>query len=183
MKQSELINHLITTCQNLNTRAEEIQNLDLKQLTKRKSDNSWNVLECYEHLNRYLEIYNQFFKTALNVAPSLEKDQLVKSGYFGKKFIQSMEADKVVKNKMKTFKSKNPINQDLETTVINSFIKNNLITIKHLDVAKSKNIHSVKTKLTIPLMKIKLVDSFQFIIAHNKRHMIQIESILDELNS
>ena len=76
--------------------------------------------------------------------------------------------------KMNTFKSKNTMGQELDKGVIQHFIAANAKTIAFLELAKTKDIQKAKCQLALPLLKLKLSDAFQFLISHNKRHMLQI---------
>lgn len=80
---------------------------------------------------------------------------------------------------MKTSKDKNPIGSTLTIDVIDKFIiqQKELIDL----IKKSKNVNLTKTKTAISiskLIKIRLGDTFRFIIAHNQRHIIQAKNAI-----
>lgn len=179
MKQSQLINELIKTSKQLNIRASEISQLPLNDLNKRPNEKAWNTLECFKHLNLYIDIYNDFFEESLQKASRVKKDKEIKAGLFGAKFISLMEPKEDGIKKMSTFRSKDPIHCAIPKTEIDHFIASNSKTIQFLEESKKKDIQSVKCKLAIPLLKIKLSDSFQFLVAHNKRHFIQIKNAIN----
>lgn len=179
MKQSELIEQLTAISKELNHQAREIDQLDLETLSKRPKEGAWNALECFEHLNIYIDIYNDFFQEAFDKASSLKNDPEIKRGYWGNRFINWMEPTEKGITKMNTFKSKNPLGKKIKREVIQHFIDSNSKTIEFLELAKNKNIQGVKCKLAIPLLKLKLSDSMHFIVSHNKRHMIQIKRAIN----
>lgn len=81
-------------------------------------------------------------------------------------------------NKMKTFKDKNPLNANLGKTVIDKFIHQQIKLIDLLTQSRKVSLNKVKIQTSISsFIKIKLGDTFQFIINHNIRHLKQIESI------
>lgn len=178
MKQSECLHKLIELSESLNKRAAELQQKPIEELKHRPNPEAWNTLEVIQHLNLYIEIYNQHFADSLKKAKKLAGDQELKSGYWGNKFIGMMDPTKKGMKKMKTFKSKDTKGLPLSSKVISEFIKLNQETIKLLNTAKEKDIQGVKCKLAIPLLKIKLGDAFQFLILHNQRHFMQIENTL-----
>ena len=180
MKQSELINQLIEVSKRLNSKACDLQALDLENLSKRTNPESWNTLEILDHLNQYIEIYNHHFAEALRKANKKQIDKEITRGYFGNMFIGMMEPKKDGKiKKMNTFKSKNPMGKALNIGVIQSFIDLNNETIDYLKKAQEIDAQDVKCKLAIPVLKLKLSDAFQFIISHNQRHFVQIKSIMN----
>lgn len=180
MKQSELLKQLKESSKELNKRAIDIQALDLNELTKRPNPNAWNILEIFDHLNQYVEIYNEQFAASLRKAKSKQIDKEITRGYFGNTFINMMQpkADGSVK-KMNTFKSKNPFGKALSKGVIQRFIDLNNETIDYLNKSEGLDIQQVKCKLAIPILKLKLSDAFHFIIAHNQRHFVQIKGNLN----
>ena len=180
MKQSELIEQLISISKRLNDQAREYQAIDLEKLRLRPNAESWNVLEIFDHLNQYIEIYNQHFADSLKKAKAKQIDKEITRGYFGNTFIKMMEPkeDGDIK-KMNTFKSKNPMGKNLDQRVIQQFIDLNMEMIDYLNKSKSLDIQNVKCKLAIPVLKLKLSDAFQFIIAHNQRHFLLIRENLN----
>ena len=80
-------------------------------------------------------------------------------------------------NKMKTFKDKNPLNSNLDTKVIDEFINQQIKTIDLLNKSKIVSLNKNKVKITLTKwIKLKLGDTFRFVINHNIRHIKQIEN-------
>ena len=149
-------------------------------LQHKPNPESWSVLECLEHLNRYATFYNAEIYKRIH-ASSLPNSETFKSGYLGNKFANDMLPKEGFK-KMKTFKSKNPNSSELDKDeVLLTFIKFQENLLKLLEVSFSKNINKVKTNTTIPFLKFKLGDTFRFVIYHNERHINQAKKILNNL--
>ena len=157
-------------------RAEELQLESFEKLNWKENPTSWSVLECLEHLNLYGDFYIPELHKQLQTNVSASETNF-KSGILGNYFAQSM-LPKEKLNKMKTFKDKNPVNSQLTIQVIERFIRQQNQLLELLDLAKSKNLNAIKTKITIPLIKLKIGDTFRFLINHNVRHFAQLERVL-----
>ena len=176
--QSEkLISELIeVTRQNLNF-AELLKQKSDSELNWRENPESWNVLECLEHLN----MYGDFYIPEIEIAIKNSKTNFAldfKSGFLGNYFAMSM-LPKGKLNKIKTFKNKNPLNSNLDKVSINRFVTQQLKFIELLDKSRNIDLNKIKVKISISKwIKLKLGDIFRFVINHNSRHIKQIERIL-----
>ncbi|MBP9794205.1 MAG: DinB family protein [Flavobacterium sp.] len=171
-------NLIITTRQNLNF-TEFLKQKNDTELNWKENPESWSVLECLEHLNRYGHFYIPAIeKTILNSKYNSEVE--FKSGILGNFFAESMLPKKKL-NKMKTFKDKNPLNSNLDRKVIDEFIHQQIQTIALLNKAKTVSLSKNKVEITLTKwMKLKLGDTFRFVINHNCRHIQQIQNNLDK---
>ena len=174
--QSEiLILDLIeTTRQNLNF-AELLKEKNETELNWKANTESWSILECLEHLNLYGYFYiPEIEKTILNSKQKSEKE--FKSRMLGNYFAKSM-LPKQKLNKMKTFKDKNPLNSYLNRKVIDEFVNQQIKTIDLLNKSKVVSLNKNKVEITLTKwIKLKLGDTFRFLINHNIRHIKQIEN-------
>lgn len=175
----QLLEELCTQTLNFIKRAEELQLESFEKLNWKQNPTSWSVLECLEHLNLYGDFYIPELRKQLQTNVSASETTF-KSGILGNYFAQSM-LPKEKPNKMKTFKDKNPVNSQLPIQVIDRFIQQQNQLLELLDLAKSKNLNAIKTKITIPLIKLKVGDTFRFLINHNVRHFEQLERILGRI--
>jgi len=147
------------------------------ELNKRLTNESWSVLECFEHLNLYGNFYLPEIKNRIETSTTKANTEF-KSGWLGNYFAQSMlPKDKL--NKMKTFKSMNPIRSNLSKNTIKVFIDQQKQLLDLLTTSKTVNLNEVKTSISItPFIKLKLGDTFRVLIYHNKRHIVQAEKVL-----
>lgn len=77
-------------------------------------------------------------------------------------------------NKMKTFKSMNPIKSNLDKSVLSEFISQQKQMSNLLNDAENIDLNKVKTSISISnFIKLKLGDTFRFVILHNLRHVEQ----------
>ena len=179
-KTSELISSLTNLCNQHIKIAEKLKTKSDITINWKANKESWSVLECIEHLN----LYGNFYIPAIQKAISENKskpDEVFESGILGNYFANSM-LPKEKLNKMKTFKEKDPINSNLDKKVIDNFIAQQFQLIKLLE--QSEKISLIKTKTNISIskwIKLRLGDTFRFVINHNIRHFVQIEKIFAQL--
>lgn len=172
-----LISELIElTRQNLN-KAESFKELELNQLNHKEDPKSWSMLECLEHLNLYGDFYLPEIESRINKSnhPPVEE---FKGGMLGNYFAKMMkvEGDKI--KKMQTPKDKNPNGSQLEKDCIARFVEQQHKTLDLLDKARMVNLMKTKTGTSLSnLVKMKLGDTFRFVIYHNERHLIQAENV------
>lgn len=148
-------------------------------LNFRTSTESWSTLECLEHLNRYGDFYIPEISRTISSAG--KPSQLYfKPGILGNYFAKSM-LPKEKLNTMKTLKAMNPIHSNLDKRVVDTFIKQQKKMLELLEEAQFIDLEKTKTSISISkLIKLKLGDTFRFVIYHNARHVEQIKRILTD---
>ncbi|MDH5034025.1 DinB family protein [Chryseobacterium cucumeris] len=148
-------------------------------LNFRTSTESWSTLECLEHLNRYGDFYIPEISRTISSAG--KPSQLYfKPGILGNYFAKSM-LPKEKLNTMKTLKGMNPIHSNLDKSVVDTFIKQQKKMLELLEEAQFIDLEKTKTSISISkLIKLKLGDTFRFVIYHNARHVEQIKRILTD---
>lgn len=152
--------------------------LDLDEnILQKRIENQWTILECCEHLNQYFDFYlPEISKKILNSNTS--SNVHYKSGLIGNYFAESMLPKKGAK-KMKSPKDKNPFGKSLSKKSIEKLITNLNLFISLLEKSKSKNLEKVKIEISISkFIKLKLGDTFRFIVNHNERHFLQMEKLI-----
>lgn len=177
MQTEAVIQTLLEQTRQVINQAERLKPTELSTLQWRPAPEAWSVLECLEHLNRYGDYYLPAIERA--IAKSQTKPELIfNTGFLGDYFAKSM-LPKPALNKMKTFKDKNPLHASLNKTTIDKFIHQQLLLIKLLQASHSVSLNKVKISISIArIIKLKLGDTFSFVINHNLRHMKQIENVL-----
>ncbi|HRD06155.1 MAG: DinB family protein [Saprospiraceae bacterium] len=176
MQTTALLENLLFECSEVVSELEKLKVLSWETLTRRKDMQSWNILECVEHLNRYGAFYLPAIEKAIQHSSSRPKSHFT-GGWLGRYFAKSM-LPKAKLNKMKTFKDKNPLNAPLDKSVIDICIAQQIKMKELIDRSRQVSLDlRVSTSLS-NLLKLKLGDTFQFVINHNLRHMEQIRNIL-----
>jgi hypothetical protein len=174
----KLIKDLTKKTEEFIVKAEGFKNMNEEDLKFRKSDDSWNTLECLEHLNLYGDFYLPEIKRAIeekNYGP----DEIFKAGTLGNYFAKSMLPGS---KGMKTFKDKDPISAKLESDVIDRFIEQQKGFLELYQLASKISLNKVKVGISISKwLKLKLGDAFRFLSNHNERHFVQIKNIQDKI--
>ena len=164
------------TRENLNT-VENFKNQSIELLNWKQNSESWSVLECIEHLNMYGDFYIPEITNRINTSKT-ESSELFKSNWIGKYFSEAVSYKKNL-NKMKTFKSMNPLNSKLNILTLEKFIRQQHQIIELLDKSKNINLDKTKTAISISkLIKLRLGDTYRVLIFHNQRHLKQAENTL-----
>lgn len=149
-------------------------NYNNEQLQYRPKPGKWTLLENIEHLNRYAEFYIPVIEKAVNHSKPVS-NKVFKSGWLGNKFAVSMLPGESMTT-MDTFKSKNPIEDKLDSEVLKIFMSY-LNRLQDALSACEKISLNKYTKITIPLLQIKLGDTLRVVIYHHERHMVQIAKL------
>ncbi len=178
MKTIDLILGLKNTVHQHIDFAQQLQTLSDTELNWRTDKESWSVLECLEHLNSYGYFYlPEIAQTMQNAkaAPDTE----FRPGLLGDYFAKSMQP-KAKLNKMKTLRKTNPLGRKLDRKVIDAFIEQQHKMLELLETSKNVNLNKSKTGISIAKwIRIKLGDTFRFVIYHNQRHVMQAERVLN----
>ena len=157
------------------------QELKLVALNKKVNPKSWSALECIEHLNRYGDFYLPEIEQRMRKAKKSNPKTSFKSGLLGNYFAKAM-LPKEKLNKMKTFKSMNPLDSHLDKTVLTKFIDQQRKMLELLQFAKEIDLTKTKTSISISkLIKLRLGDSFRVVIYHNQRHLLQASLAMNDL--
>ena len=177
IKQHEFIDDLISLTQSIIDQAETYKSISQKQVNWKPNPDKWSILECLEHLNLYGDFYLVEIEQRIHNSDS-HTASFFKGGLLGNYFANSMLPKDGKIKKMKTFKDKEPANSDLPLTTIDRFLKQQRRMIELLELARTIDLNKVKTNITIPVIKLKLGDTFRFVIYHNQRHIIQANNVL-----
>ncbi len=181
IKSEDLIKDLIGCTHQIMSKAEALKAESNEVLNYRINSKSWSILECLEHLNLYGRFYLPEITGQIQKNNSKQEDYF-KSGWLGNYFAKSM-LPKEKLNKMKTFKSMNPINSKLDKVVIDDFINQQIEMLELLNQARVVSLAKTKTAISISKgIRLKLGDTFRIVIYHNQRHIAQAERVLGEAN-
>jgi len=168
----QLITDLTNTIQTHMAYAESLRAMSDEILNHRNQPGSWSALECLQHLNLYGDFYLPEINRRINQSKT-KAEPVFKSGILGNYFANSM-LPKEKLNKMKTFKDKNPSGSTLDKRTIEEFIRQQNELLSLLYRAKKISLNKVRNSITISnIIKLKLGDTFRFLVNHNERHIRQ----------
>lgn len=148
-----------------------------EELNAKTSAESWSILECIEHINRYGDFYIPEIKKRMEES-NHKQSSIFRSGLLGDFFAKSMyPKEKAIK--MKTFKSMNPVNSSLDRSVLDKSADQQRMILGLLQKAKNTDLTRVKTAISITkCIKLRLGDTFRVVIYHNFRHITQAKKMV-----
>jgi len=182
-KSEDLINSLEADVRQLVSAVELMKGMDKIKLAYPLTNGRWTAVQAIEHLNMYGRYYLPTIEKAIAVKTS-DRKAWFNSGWFGDYFTNSIKPTNVyeIKKKMKALKGYTPpaaLNVD---TVLNEFIDQQHKLLNLLNIARDRDLNAIRIPISISkLIKLKLGDTFRFLIAHEQRHMIQARNAIHGL--
>ena len=140
----------------------------------------WSIAQILEHLNSYGRIYLPQINKAISTSKT-KRAAWFNSGVLGNYFTNTMKPKNVfeVKNKMKTFKAHTPDNNLNPGKVLDEFVEQQHTLLQLLEMANQKDTNAIRVPISISkFIKLKLGDTFRFLIAHEQRHFIQARNAI-----
>lgn len=177
----QLLNKLNNDVQQMLARIEDINALSDTDLNRQPAPGKWSVAQVLEHLNSYNRYYLPEMEKAL--AKRLPFNPQFKAGWFGNYFTNMMapKAQKVT-NKMSSPKDHVPAERLDSAKVLAEFLNGQSRLAALLKQAEKNDVGKLKVPISISrFIKLKLGDTFRFLIAHQQRHFVQIDNVLKAL--
>lgn len=160
---------------NLQFVKEKLSVLNNAQLNFKTNAESWSILQCVEHLNRYSEYYLRSIAGKLKEAKT-KGSETVKYSWFGKMSIKAMHPDN--RKKSQTLKRLNPKESEVNREVLNEFIQHQNHLIQLLEQAENHSLNANKIPADVfKLLRLRLGECFEFLIVHQQRHILQMKEI------
>jgi hypothetical protein len=178
-KSIELLENLQADTRQLILTVNYLQTTNPGLLLQEPAPGKWSVIQVLEHLNSYGRYY------LLAIERALEKDkpaiEVFKPGWLGNYFTKLMKPGEngIIVNKMQSPKDHQPSKYLDVFPVLTTFLEQQHYLLELLELAKSKNISSIRTPVSISrLIRLKVGDTFRFLVAHEQRHFVQIDNTL-----
>ena len=152
--------------------------LEESKLQYKPDANSWSVLECITHLNRYYAFYIPLLTKAIASYPA-QTGSVFKPGILGQFFVRLMEPKANKIKKMKAMAKMNPNGSQPDKKVLNQFVEYQKELLSVLERCKQGNLN--KPQIPTVMSKwitISLGDTLRFIVVHNERHLLQAQNCL-----
>ncbi|MGL6268726.1 MAG: DinB family protein [Chitinophagaceae bacterium] len=158
----------------------------MQNILSNSQTGTWSVAQVFAHLNSYNKYYLVAIETSLNKTSGKEQKEYYRPGILGAYFTGLMlpAAETKKFRKMKSPKDHIPPNKLNAESVISEFIEGEKTLLKQLE--NSKKVNLMKTRVPISLnrfIKLQLGDTFHFLVAHQQRHFVQIQTILKNIDS
>lgn len=157
---------------------------DPELLTMQPGEGKWSIAQVIEHLNSYGRYYLPLIENPIRKSHH-KADELFTPGLLGDYFTKSMlpKSDGRISNKMQTPKAHRPSVDIDSKKVIDEFLKQEYLLLELLEKAKQTDIGRIRIPISIAkFIRIKLGDTFRFLIAHHQRHFVQIKNTGDIVN-
>lgn len=178
----DLLAGLTKDVDSLLKRLDEVKQMNTTLLLTQPAAGKWSIIQILEHLNSYNRYYLPAIETSLQNKQPFNPQ--FKSGWFGDYFTKMMMPGKdgKVSNKMNAPKDHRPIAELNVTAVITEFENGQQYLLVLLQKATKIDIARLKVPISISkFIKLKLGDTFRFLIAHQQRHFLQLENTLAQL--
>ncbi len=162
----------------------EVAGLPQDVLTRKPNEKTWSAIEVVDHLNKVYDTYLDNFDKAVSSADDLPDgaESKYKSSFIGWMGAYTMKPKgRKRKFKMKTFDFFQPTVEDAShDETIQTFLSNKARFNELIEKARSKDISKVKMSTALgDRYKMYVGECFAFVLAHEERHMVQIEGILE----
>ncbi len=177
MTSTALLDNLTKDVTEMITRTkDQFIHLDDTTLSTSPGPGSWNMLQCFEHLNRYNRYYNALIEKKLATAPAAMAGEYVRSTWIGRKSLEAMHPGN--RKKQKTLKHMNTGDLTAQRSAITEFLTHQEQLLNLLSSARAKSLNKVRIPIEFfRLLSMNLADAFQFVIAHQQRHFLQLDRI------
>jgi DinB superfamily len=184
IKAADLIERLKTDTRQIILQTNYLLQKDPGILLQQPEAGKWSVVQTIEHLNSYGRYYLPLIQKALIDPPAASGDSY-SPGWLGDYFTKSMlpKANGQVTNKMQSPKDHRPSNDIDSKTVLEEFLKQEHLLLELLDKSSKSNLEKIKIPISISrFVKIRLGDTFRFLIAHHQRHFVQVQNTLKSVD-
>jgi hypothetical protein len=181
-KSEELLNDLAQDVGRVKEAAQFFTSADKNKMAYCPEKGRWSVVQAIEHLNAYNRHYLPLIEKELALI-TYDTNAWFTSGTWGERFTKMMKPTNVyeIKNKMKTSKKMSFPNSLHVETVLNEFLAGQDKLLSLLEQAKGKDLAKIHIPITFTkLIKLRLGDTFRFLVAHEQRHMIQARNTIKE---
>lgn len=183
MTQSTLLDRLETDLrQSLEIVRTQIAKLDESALQHRSSPERWNALECFAHINAYLERYIPRMELAVHKAKARQWKPVEEVKYTGagKKFIRRADP-----NNIKTYKSAKYYNfahRPMGKDIVKGFTINAERLLRIILAAKEVNLNKAKVgRGKSAFFTFTLGNTIEWLVLHTQRHIAQVQSQVEQM--
>lgn len=165
--------------------AGKIKSMPVNLLETQPGPEQWSVAQVLEHLNIYSRHYIHAIEQKLHLNQSGPGKDF-SPGWLGNYFTHIMKpkADHSIPKKMKAPQNAIPSAQPGAKAMLDEFISDQHQLLNLLQIAKTANLDYTRIPTSLSkFITLKLGDTFRFFIAHEQRHMVQVENVLNTLSA
>ena len=178
--------HLLQRSNKIKNRiTQDIAGLHLDKLTWKETPKKWSAIEVVAHLNKVYDVYLDNFEKSIHDAPQLNGEaQKYQRTILGKISVYTNKPKgRKRKFKLKTFDFFQPEEKINCEEIIKEFVTKKEAFNTHLKEARLRNLNNIKMPTALgKKVKFYVSECFDFLLAHEERHMVQIDGILDRVD-
>lgn len=181
---TQLLHDLAATVRQQAEHTRQLQKQPTAVLETPPAEGAWSATQVYEHLNVYCRHYLPAIEAALAADGSQPKSNF-NTGWLGLYFTNMMQptADGTLANKMQSPKNAVPPAK-VPASALAEFVRHQEHMLRLIALAEQHNIGRVRIPISISRwVRLKLGDTFRFVIAHQYRHFLQIDRCVAAANS
>lgn len=181
VNSSEFLHQLRKESLFLLDQVEHISNhCPMELLENSNGSGRWNCIQVLEHLNSYYRYYLPKIENLIEHSPA-DPHPHFKPGILGNYFTRTMQPKNgEVPNKMKAMKNHSPSASLDSKSVTREFLQWQRLLGLLIERSEKVNLNRIRVPISIaPFLTMKLGDVFAFMVAHNNRHWVQIENLLE----
>jgi hypothetical protein len=181
MQSAQLLEQLETDTKQIILTIHYLLQEDPGVLVQQPAAGKWSVAQVIEHLNSYGRYYLPLMQRGLNYN-SFAANPSFKAGWLGNYFTKSMlpKENGQIANKMQSPKDHRPSPHVDSLTVLNEFMAQEKLLLDLIQQARSNDLNKIRIPISIAkFIKLKLGDTFRFLIAHHQRHFVQVANTLE----
>ncbi|TPE40275.1 DinB family protein [Pontibacter mangrovi] len=181
MKAMTTLEQLSQTTRDLcKTVAQEFSSLSLVDLNYKPTPDSWSMLECLEHLNRYSRYYNPALAKAIAQNPCENCVPSITFSWLGKKSVDMVRPQNMKKHK--TVKHMNPNDSHLKRATTEEFLQHQQELLHMLEDAKQAKLNKKAVPVEFfKLLNMRIGETLAFVVAHQERHVQQALRVKQQL--
>lgn len=152
----------------------------------RPDESGWSAAQVIEHLNSYNRFYLPAIGQVLGKASLPKPREKFQAGWLGAYFSNLMmpASNGRVQKKMQSPRDHRP-SPALDTArVLAEFLEGEKQLLDHMRASARTDIGAIRIPVSIsPLIRLKLGDTFHFLIAHQLRHLEQVKRVFAVIQS
>lgn len=179
----ELLEKLKADTRQVILQTNQLLQQDPEMLLQQPAEGKWSIAQIVEHLNSYGRYYLPLIRKTLSNR-SHPASVTYTPGWLGDYFAKMMlpKPTGEIKNKMQAPRDHRP-KSDLDSkAVIDEFLQQQHLLLQLLIDAEKTNLGRVRIPISLSrFIRLKLGDTFRFIIAHHQRHFVQASNTIKAL--
>jgi hypothetical protein len=181
MQSSQLLDQLERDTRQIILTIHYLLQEDPGVLLQQPAAGKWSVAQVIEHLNSYGRYYLPLIKKSLD-STNFKANAIFTPGWLGNYFTHSMlpKEDGRITHKMKSPKDHRPSPDVDSLSVLNEFLAQEKLLLALLQQARTTDLNKISIPISIAkFIKLKLGDTFRFLVAHHQRHFVQVAHTLE----